>query len=68
MPHNAKREHFDELDAVVTMATACRLVKKRYNTVIYAIDAGNVAAVKDGRIWKVHRQSLLEWFNRNSNS
>lgn len=67
MPHAANPKHYRELEHVITLAEACRLVGKRYNTVVYAIDAGNVAAIKCGRIWLVHTQSLVDWFTRNSN-
>lgn len=67
MPNHAKKAHYDELKRTITLAEACRLTNRTYNTVIYAIDAGNVAAVKCGRIWLVHTQSLIEWFSRSSN-
>lgn len=68
MPLNAKPQHYRELEQVVTLAEACRLVNKQYSTVIYAIDAGNVAALKCGRIWLVHAQSCVDWFNRHNST
>lgn len=68
MPLAAKSQHYRELERVVTLAEACRLVDKQYQTVIYAIDAGNVAAIKCGRIWLVNVQSLIDWFTRHNST
>jgi hypothetical protein len=62
MPNKALPEHFEDLDRVVTLAEAARLVYRHPNIVRYAIDTGNVAAVKSGRIWLVSVRSLHENF------
>lgn len=62
MPHYAKRQDCPELEQVVTLAEACRLTKKTYNTLRYAIDAGNIAARPCGRNWLVSKKSLFDWF------
>lgn len=66
MPNQAKPQHYRDLDHVITMAEACRLVGCSFATVRYAIDAGNIAAVQCGRIWLVHKESLEIWFYRKS--
>jgi len=68
MPNKANPRHYTECERVVTLAEACRMVNKPYHTVVYAIDAGNVAALKCGRIWLVHTQSLTDWFNRHTSN
>jgi len=58
MPNKAKQEHYKELARVVTLAEAARMVFKHPNTLRYAIDAGNLAAVRCGRVWLVSVSSL----------
>lgn len=61
MPHRAKPEHFAVLFQVVTVAEAARLTFSARNTIQYAIDAGNIAALKCGGVWLVSVDSLREW-------
>lgn len=58
MPNRAKREHYKELEQVVTLAEAARLTFRDRATLRYAIDAGNLAAVQCGRVWLVSVRSL----------
>lgn len=58
MPHKAKQDHYEELAQVVTLAEAARMSYRHPNSVKYAIDAGNVAATKCGRVWLVSVRSL----------
>lgn len=56
--HQTPRTRLTEADyapllAVVTMAEAARMWSRDPKTVRYAIDAGNIAAVRLGRIWLV---------------
>jgi len=66
MPHKANPKHYHELEKVVTLAEACRLTRRTYNTITYAIDTGNIAAVQCGRNRLVHVDSLMDWFNRHN--
>lgn len=58
MPHKANPQHFQELNLVITQAEAVRLYKIYRQTLTYAIDAGNIAAVRCGRNVLVSRRSL----------
>jgi hypothetical protein len=58
MPHKAKPEHFTELDLVTTMAEAIRQYDVHRQTLTYAIDAGNLAAIRQGKIVLISRRSL----------
>jgi hypothetical protein len=62
MPHHARREHFAPLDQVSTLASVARRWKRDKKTVAYAIDAGNIAACRDGRIWLVSIPSVVAWW------
>jgi hypothetical protein len=62
MSNRANPQHFETLKQVVTMAEAARLVYRDCKSIRYAIDAGNVAAVRCGRIWLVSVPSLLANF------
>lgn len=55
-------DKYPELGMVVTMAEAARLVHRDRNTLRYAIDAGNLAAVQCGRVWLVSVRSLKECY------
>ncbi len=62
MPHHARREHFAPLKDVSTLASVAHRWKRDKKTVSYAIDAGNIAACRDGRIWLVSIPSVLAWW------
>jgi hypothetical protein len=62
MPHKAKPQHYTCLKYVTTLAGAARLYKRDKKTVRYAIDAGNIAAVQDGRNWLVSIPSLIAYW------
>lgn len=47
---------------VLTVPEACEMFCKPRNTILYAIDAGNLCARKSGATWLVSLQSLIEWF------
>lgn len=62
MPHRAKKEHYQELKYVMTMAEAQRVYFCHRSRLAYAIDAGNLAAVKCGKIWLISVRSLNHYF------
>lgn len=62
MPHHARPSHYDPLKQVSTLASVARRWKRDKKTVICAIDSGNIAAQKDGRIWLVSIPSVLAWW------
>lgn len=62
MPNKAHKEHYKELEQVVTLAEASRLTFRDRATLRYAIDAGNLAAVQCGRVWLVSVRSLKAAF------
>lgn len=62
MPNCANKDHYMPLENVVTLAGACRMTGRSRSAIRYAIDAGNIAAVRDGRIWLIYKPSLLAWF------
>ncbi len=62
MPHGANLHHYQVLSRVVTLAEASRMVYRDPKSVKYAIDAGNVAALRCGRVWLVSVDSLIEHF------
>jgi hypothetical protein len=62
MPHNARREHYAPLKQVATLSTVARVWKRDKKTVRYAIDAANIAAIQDGRIWIVSVPSVMAWW------
>lgn len=51
-------QEYPELEQVVTMAEAARLVHMDPTTLRLAIDRGRVAALQCGRIWLVSVRSL----------
>lgn len=58
MPHKAKPEHFIELELVTTMAQAARDYYRCKMTISYAIDAGNLAAIRVGHDVLISKRSL----------
>jgi Tfp pilus assembly major pilin PilA len=61
MPLEAPKEDYEPLEMVTTLAGAVRLTGEYRNTISYAIDAGNIAAQRDGAIVLVSIPSLLRW-------
>ncbi|MEM6284162.1 MAG: helix-turn-helix domain-containing protein [Chloroflexota bacterium] len=64
MPHDAKKAHYIILKQVTTVAEASRACGCARNTIQYAIDAGNIAALKCGGVWLISVSSLRTW-NKN---
>jgi sugar phosphate isomerase/epimerase len=63
MKRKARKEHFDYLENVTTLAGASRLVKVDRHTISYAIDAGHIAARREGRNVLIYVPSLLVYFH-----
>lgn len=61
----AQKIHFDQLKNVTTLAGASRLTKVHRNQISYAIDAGHIAAIRDGRNVLIWIPSLLEYYHFN---
>lgn len=59
----ALKEHFDLLEQVTTLAGASRLIKVDRKSISYAIDAGHIAARRDGRNVLVSIPSLLTYYH-----
>lgn len=62
MPHHARREHFIPLDDVSTLVDVARRWKRDKKTVSYAVDAGNIAARRVGRICLIYVPSVIAWW------
>ena len=62
MSNTANLDHYHALARVVTLAEASRITYRDPKSVKYAIQAGNIAALKCGRVWLVSVDSLLEHF------
>jgi hypothetical protein len=58
----AKREHFEQLRLVVTLAEAARIVHRDRCSVSYALDAGHIAHRRVGRIVLVSVPSLFSYY------
>lgn len=58
MPNKAKPEHFAVLEKVTTVNEAAQLASVHRTTILYNIDAGNLAAVKIGKVWLISLESL----------
>lgn len=68
MPHKANPQHYLCLKHVTTLAGAARMYQRDANTIRYAIDTGNLAAVKDGHNWLVSIPSLKALWGEPTNS
>lgn len=64
MPHKANPDHFTELEYVTTLAQACRETGIPRQTISYAIDAGNLAAVRVGKVVLISVRSLRDYAQR----
>lgn len=57
--YRAPAEFYAPLNEIITAAEAARLYHRDRKTIIYAIDAGRLAARRIGRDWLITRRSLL---------
>lgn len=64
MPNHARPEDFRQLEDVVTLAEAARRVGRTYTAVLYARDAGNIPAIRVGRVWITSLAACHRWFDR----
>jgi len=68
MPHKARPEHWHDLANVLTLAQAAREYHISRQSLTYAIDAENIAAIRCGRTVLVSRRSLDHLYKRKTAS
>ncbi len=61
-PYTVNKKYYAALDQVATVGTVSAVWRRSYNGVIYAIDAGNIAAVKCGKTWLVSLPSVTAYW------
>lgn len=64
MPNKAKAEHWQDLKNVTTLAQAAREYHISRQSLTYAIDAGNLAAMRVGRSVLISRRSLESLYKK----
>lgn len=58
MPHKAQSDHWTDLKNVTTLAQALRDYRVSKTGLTYAIDAGNIAAIRVGKAVLISIRSL----------
>lgn len=64
MPHEAELEDYNHLNLVISVAEAAVWYGVDRKSIMYAIDAGNLAARKSEGTWLVSVASLMRYWGR----
>lgn len=67
MGFKARQKHFNDLMRVTTVSSVAEYWGVAKNTVVYHILRENIAAVKDGGIWIVSIQSVIDLWGMPTN-
>jgi len=50
----------------MTAEEACELLRVGHNTVYHLLNAGKLKGMRFGRVWKISKQSVIEFIVENS--
>jgi len=57
---------FNDYPDVMTAEEACELLRVGHNTVYHLLNTGKLKGIRFGRVWKISKQSVIEFVVENS--
>lgn len=52
---------FENSDDFLTVDETCELLKMGYNAVYRLLNSGTLKALRNGRVWRVPKQAIIEY-------
>lgn len=59
---------FEQYPDILTVEEVCEALRMGYNAVYELLNTGKLNAYKNGRVWRIPRESLREFVCRNTNT
>lgn len=57
---------FNDYPDLMSAEEACELLRVGHNTVYQLLNTGKLKGIRIGRIWKISKQSVIEFIQKNS--
>ena len=58
---------FEQYPDILTVEEVCEALRMDYNAVYELLNSGKLKAYKNGRVWRIPRESLKEYIINNTN-
>ena len=58
---------FENSDDFLTVDESCELLKMGHNAVYRLLNSGTLKALRNGRVWRVPKQAIIEYTNDQAN-
>ena len=58
---------FEQYPDILTVEEVCAALRMGYNAVYELLNSGKLKAYKNGRVWRIPRESLKEYIIKNTN-
>ena len=58
---------FAQYPDILTVEEVCEALRMGYNAVYELLNSGKLKAYKNGRVWRIPRESLKEYIIKNTN-
>lgn len=57
---------FDQYPDILTVEEACEALRMGYNAVYDLLNEGKLKAYKNGRVWRITKQALIQYVSESS--
>lgn len=57
---------FEQFDDVLTVSECCDALRMGYNAVYELLNSGKLKAYKNGRVWRITKQALIQYVSESS--
>lgn len=57
---------FEQYEDVLTVNECCEALRMGYNAVYELLNSGKLKAYKNGRVWRITKQALIQYVSESS--
>lgn len=57
---------FEQYPDILTVEEVCEALRMGYNAVYELLNAGKLKAYKNGRVWRITKQALIQYVSESS--
>ena len=57
---------FEQYPDILTVEETCEALRMGYNAVYDLLNEGNLKAYKNGRVWRITKQALIQYVSESS--
>lgn len=59
---------FDDFSDILTVEEACEALRVGYNAMYELLNSGKLKAYKNGRVWRIPKESVMEYIKHWTNT